>query len=60
MIDGDLLGSYLIMIFRLFLEYFLVSSFKGLTQKNLRKSLKNFIAIDSKVQTINNINFLEV
>jgi hypothetical protein len=60
MIDGDLLGSYLIMIFRLFLEYFLVSSFKGLTQKNLRKSLKNFIVIDSKVQTINNINFLEV
>lgn len=60
MIDGDLLGSYLIMIFRLFLEYFLVNSFKGLTQKNLRKSLKNFIAIDSKVQTINNINFLEV
>ncbi len=60
MIDGDLLGSYLIMIFRLFLEYFLVSSFKRMTQKNLRKSLKNFIAIDSKVQTINNINFLEV
>ncbi len=60
MIDGDLLGSFLNRIFRLFLDYFVVNFFKRKTKKKPRKSIKNFIEIDSKVQTINNINFLEV
>jgi len=59
MIDGDLLGSFLNMLFRLFLDYFVVNFFKRKTQKN-PKIDKKFIEIDSKVQTINNINFLEV